>query len=140
MRDENCRVVLFFCEQQATQGNSRHRESKKSWFFVYSSPFFIVLFFWHALASLFLLSFPEFRKMLKMSSFFFGLPRTQKKFHPKQLLKVFFHFGDCEMIMNGEKLNDELIALKFVKLKPDMKKMRPRKKHEMLGCDFCHTF
>ena len=81
-------------------------------------------------------------KMLKMSSFFSAcqLPRTPKKFHPIQLLKVFFHLGDCEMIMNGEKLNDELIALKFVKLKPDMKKMRPRKKHEMLGCDFCHTF
>ena len=90
MRDENCRVVLFFCEQQATQGNSRHRESKKSWFFVYSSPFFIVLFFWHALASLFLLSFPEFRKMLKMSSFFSACQGLKKSFTPNNFQKCFF--------------------------------------------------
>ena len=61
-------------------------------FFVYSSPFFIVLFL--ACFSIFfsLLSFPEFRKMLKMSSFFKAcqglLPR--KKFHPKQLFSIFF--------------------------------------------------
>ena len=92
MRDENCRVVLFFCEQQATQGNSRHRESKKSWFFVYSSPFFIVLFFWHALASLFLLSFPEFRKMLKMSSFF-RLAKDSKKVSPLTTFRSVLSFG-----------------------------------------------
>lgn len=67
-----------------------------------------------------------------MSSFFSACQGLKKKFHPKQLLVLFSSF-DCEMIMNCEKLNDELIALKFVKLKADMKKMRPRKKPRKLG-------
>ena len=87
------KIAGLYCSfvSWATQGNSRHRESKKSWFFVYSSPFFIVLFFWHALASLFLLSFPEFRKMLKMSSFF-RLAKDSKKVSPQTTFKSVLSF------------------------------------------------